>query len=269
MNFLEKKIINFLLSKHPTYMLILHIDETPTLEILSLTEDSKFKGHAWDNATINKDIDFNTPNTFLEIKHFYDSFKHISYKGLLKYAFYEWTQLYKIGLFYKRMQYGHKKKNLQLVKRMELLDKILERQTKASDPFKPFTIDDIMNYVYNELWYSHPNRKNLYSQMLLYLNSFCNSGELYCESYKKYKIQSKAIAILEEHEIKTEIEKKEYCIQKKIMCLTAILAFCGFIQSGIIKFEDPLLSINIKFYKDFYSLQMRLFVDWFAKMFLS
>ncbi|HIC8839595.1 hypothetical protein [Aeromonas sp. FDAARGOS 1405] len=174
----------------------------------------------------------------LRVDHYHGLVTH-TYNGVLDYILHEWTGLYKLQSIYilakhSVPQYFFNKRNLQLPKRMKILESIVSRQSE--EPHKSFSSLDLMSYIYSIRWYLHPQKTELRKKMDLYLSSFVASGELKNNgSSFEFIITGKAIATLEQYQIETARAKSAKSANSWMLRLTAILAFFAAFQSGLIK----------------------------------
>ncbi|MDN2663631.1 hypothetical protein OW492_09590 [Psychromonas sp. 14N.309.X.WAT.B.A12] len=177
------------------------------------------------------------PGLRLRIEHYHGLVTH-TYKGVCDYMLHEWTWFYKLQSFYVLAkhsvpQYFFNKKNLQLPKRMKVLESIIVKQSE--DPHKSFSSLDLMSYMYSIRWYLHPQKTEMRKKMDLYLSSFVASGELKNNgSSFDFIITGKAIATLEQYQIETARAKSAKSANSWMLRLTAILAFFAAFQSGVI-----------------------------------
>ncbi|WP_434471254.1 hypothetical protein [Aeromonas veronii] len=99
----------------------------------------------------------------LRVDHYHGLVTH-TYNGVLDYILHEWTGLYKLQSIYilakhSVPQYFFNKRNLQLPKRMKILESIVSRQSE--EPHKSFSSLDLMSYIYSIRWYLHPQKTEL------------------------------------------------------------------------------------------------------------
>lgn len=222
------------------YSIGLYEGDIPIMLVNSI-EENGLNGKHFDGGGFRTDavIPFSLYSGLnLRIEHYYGLVTH-TYKGVWDYIFHEWTWLYKLKTIYVLAkhsipQYFFNKRNLQLPKRMKVLESIIAKQSE--EPYKSFSSRELMSYMYSIRWYLHPQQTKQLKKMDLYLSSFVSSGELKNQNGNfNFIITGKAIATLERYQIETARAKSAKSANTWMLRLTAILAFFAAFQSGLIQ----------------------------------
>lgn len=182
---------------------------------------------------------FNSQNSFI-VKHYYRNHQK-EYKNIfwlyINYNLCLWKTTVRLKDFLEALlQWVFNRKNLVTKNRVELLKFVLndslsgdDDQVHFDEKLKKFYPTTILNKLHTDKWILHPNRLRTKKELVLYLDSLVDTGELKKEG-SQYSITSKALVTIEEAEKSDRRHSEIISTQRVIAALTAVLAIAAFIS---------------------------------------
>ena len=93
-----------------------------------------------------------------------------------------------------------------------------------------------MSRLYSIRWIVHPDKNMQDKKLILYLDSFVESGDLICTNrHYSYTITGKALLTLDEYEESERRHQDNVRLQRLMVLLTLIMAFFTMVQADLIK----------------------------------
>jgi len=131
-----------------------------------------------------------------------------------------------------------------MVERLELLRLILKHYIRTGE--KDINSIDLMSSLYSIRWIVHPDKDAQETKLILYLDSFVESGDLICtNNHYSYTITGKALLTLDEYEKSERRHQDNVRLQRLMVLLTLIMAFFAMVQADLIKLPTLIDLTNI------------------------
>ena len=174
----------------------------------------------------------------IKIMHYF-SLSEFTYRGIFDYlisGLTKYNEAKAILLRYINIvkQYFFNRRPLVMVERLELLRVILEHYIQTGE--KDIKSIDLMSRLYSIRWIVHPDKNMQEKKLILYLDSFVESGDLICTNrHYSYTITGKALLTLDEYEESERRHQDNVRLQRLMVLLTLIMAFFTMVQADLIK----------------------------------
>jgi len=143
----------------------------------------------------------------IKIIHYF-GLSEFTYKGIFDYIISGWTKCNEAKAILLRYfnfftQYFFDRRPLVMVERLELLRLILKHYIRTGE--KDINSIDLMSSLYSIRWIVHPDKDAQETKLILYLDSFVESGDLICtNNHYSYTITGKALLTLDEYDLATK-----------------------------------------------------------------
>ena len=228
------------------YTIAIDRDESP-LYLVTGYKDKKLKVLEWDGKSYENEhtIRLSEIDKYeFRITHYY-GLTDIYFRNIFSFT---WNYITKFIYIKIRLinfissinQYFFNKKKLITIKRMELLELMLNDQLNSDKD--GIDIYDLMTKLYSIRWMNHPSKEDQKRKLNMYLDSLVESGDLLKEK-RVYTVLGKAISTMERYEEEERRHVAAVKLQRKMVLLTSILVILAMLTSGLIKLP-PLLDLS-------------------------
>ena len=220
------------------YAIHLDLDGKPFM-LVDGYEKEEIKGRKWvnDSYCVEKKIPVNEIDKYkFNLIHFYKLYD-LPFTSIYRFAFHYFTRSIYLRIYIRELissvnQYFFNKKKLVTIKRMQLLQTMLEYQLDSDK--QGIHIILLMEKLYSTRWMYHPSGNSQKEILRLYLESLINSGEV-IEKNNRYFVTGNAITTLERYEEEERRHIDSVKLQRKMISLTVMLVVVGLIQADVIK----------------------------------